>query len=417
MRSISFYALLGLLASAIAWPAYANEPIKVGLNYPATGRYKEEGMEQMRGALLAIEEINQNGGILGRPIELLSINSASDPERAINNVQHLAKEGARMIFGGASSAVAISAGQEAAKLNLLYMATLTYANETTGADGHKHLFRETYNAHMAAKALATYMGEQLKDKKLFYLTADYNWGHSTEQSLRTFTQTEDRNLHPGALTSFPRPRESDMRAALKAAKDSNADVLVVSQFGDDMALALRLAHSMGLKDHMTIIVPSLTQNMARTAGPLVMENVIGTLPWNWKVPHYLNHERGKAFVNTFVERYQAYPCTSAAAAYHNIYQYRDAVERAKTFNTQAVIKALEGHRYQLLKDEQYWRALDHQSVQSVFVVRTRARQDILKSHLHDDYFDIVMRLDGDRAVQTPEEWQQERQAANKPLSL
>ena len=66
--------------------AQAADPIKLGLNYPRTGSYKEEGLAQMRGALLAIDEINARGGVLGRPLEIISRNSASRPEKAVVNV-------------------------------------------------------------------------------------------------------------------------------------------------------------------------------------------------------------------------------------------------------------------------------------------------------------------------------------------
>ncbi len=228
-----------LLPTSYAQPS--GESIKLGLNYPATGRYQQEGIAQAQGALMAIAEINASNGILGRPVELLTANSASDPARAVDNVHSLAQQGAAMLFGGASSAVAVAASKAAAQRDLLYFGTLTYANETTGADGHRHMFRETYNAHMAAKALARYLNDAEADKTYFYLTADYNWGWSTESSLRTFTNTTDTTRHRSALVTFPRPRESDMQVALEQARASKADVLVLIQFGDDMAMALTVA--------------------------------------------------------------------------------------------------------------------------------------------------------------------------------
>lgn len=411
----TLFCLTGLMLPVQAAPA--GESIKLGLNYPATGRYKEEGIAQAQGALLAIEEINAAGGVQGRPLELLTANTASDPAKAVDNVKALAAQGVSMLFGGSSSAVAVAAGKEAARQNLLYFGTLTYANETTGADGHRHMFRETYNAHMAAKALAAYLNDQLQGKKLFYMTADYNWGWSTEQSLRTFTNTTDILKHPGTLVAYPRPRENDMRSALDEAVKSGADVLVLIQFGDDMALALRTVHSMGLKDRMTIIVPNLTLAMAKTAGSGIMEGVIGAVPWSWQVPYRYDHARGKAFVETFVQRNGGYPTSSAASAYSIVYQFKEAAERARSLDTAKLIKALEGHRYSLLKDEQEWRALDHQNVQSVYVVRSRAREEILQSHLHEDFFEILLRLNGNDAVQTADEWRAERKTAGAPLTL
>ena len=91
--------------------------------------------------------------------------------------------------------------------------------------------------------------------------------------------------------------------------------------------------------------------------------------------------------------------------------------RAGSLNTGKLIKALEGHRYSSLKDEQEWRAFDHQNVQSVYVVRSRPRNEILQSNLHEDFFEILARLPGNEAAQSLSEWQAERRAAGKQLAL
>ncbi|MBP7824102.1 MAG: ABC transporter substrate-binding protein, partial [Pseudomonas sp.] len=149
-------ATLALWAAA-SLPLQAAEPVTLGLNFPRSGPYKEEGLAQMRGALLAIDEVNAQGGVLGRPLRLVSKDSASRPEKAVRNVDKLADEGAAMLFGGASSAVAIAAGKRARERSLLYFGTLTYSNDTTGKDGHRYLFRECNNAWMSAAVLGKHL--------------------------------------------------------------------------------------------------------------------------------------------------------------------------------------------------------------------------------------------------------------------
>src|SRR5690606_6692782 len=146
----------------------AADPITLSLNYPRTGSYKEEGLSQMRGALLAIDEINARGGVLGRPLRLSSLDSASQVDKAEQNVDKLAAEGAAMLFGGASSAVAIAAGKRARQHGLIYFGTLGYSNDTTGKDGHRYLFRESNNATMSARALGQYLARHLPNKRYFY---------------------------------------------------------------------------------------------------------------------------------------------------------------------------------------------------------------------------------------------------------
>jgi len=409
------YFLIALAATSLS--AHASNAIKLGLNYPSTGPYKEQGIAQARGALMAIEEINANGGVMGRPLELLTANTASKPDKGVQNVKELVANGAAMLFGGSSSAVAIAAGKEAAKHDRLYFGTLTYANETTDEEGHRHMFRETYNAWMAAKALAFYLTPSLTDKKVFYMTADYSWGHSTESSMRTFTNTLNHEEHPGVLVPFPRPRQSDLEGALEAARDSGADVLMMVQFGDDMATALKLAFKMGLKEKMQIVVPNLTLGMAASAGAGVMQDVIGAVPWSWQVPYLYGYEGGKRFVEAFSARYNTYPSSSAASAYSIVYQFKDAVERSGSLATSKLIAALENHSYTGLKDPQTWRDFDHQNVQSVYVVRGKPRDEVMKDKYREDYFEVLLNIPGNVAVKTRAEWENTRKSAGKALAL
>jgi len=397
--------------------AQAADPITLGLNYPRTGSYKEEGLAQMRGALLAIDEINQAGGVLGRPLQLISRNTASRPDKAIANVDKMADEGVAMLFGGVSSAVAIAASKRAKERGLLYFGTLTYSNDTTGKDGHRYMFRECNNAWMSARVLGQYLNENMPGKTYFYITSDYTWGHTSESSLRQATGTVDTSKHQGVRTAFPGARLSDYRAALEKAANSGAEVLVLVLFGEDMVRAMRIADELGLNKKMQIAIPNLTLSMVELAGPDIMRGVLGTEPWTWRVPELEGSERGKAFVHNFGERYQTHPSSSAASAYSIVYQWADAVSRAKTIASEPVIAALENHSYSLLKGQQQWRAFDHQNVQTVYAVRVKPREEVLKDRFKQDYFEIVHRLSGEQAAPTLAEWQEERRAAGQPARL
>lgn len=405
------------LVAAFGSLAQAAEPITLGLNYPRTGPYKEEGLAQMRGALLAIDEINASGGVLGRPLRLISKDTASRPEKAVRNVDELAADGAAMLFGGASSAVAIAAGQRAAEKKLLYFGTLTYSNDTTGKDGQRYMFRECNSAWMSARALGQYLGRALPNKRYFYITANYTWGLTTESSLRHYTGTENAARHPSIKVPFPGARLSDYRDALAQAAASKADVLVLALFGEDLVHAMRIADDLGVTRNHQIIAPNLTQSMVELAGPGLMQGVIGTEPWTWRVPEREGSARGQAFVSTFAERYGVYPASSSASAYSIVYQWADAARRSGSLDSEALIKTLEGHRYSLLKGKQEWRAFDHQNVQRIYVVKVKPREEVLRDPLHQDYFEIIEHMDGNEAAPTLAEWQAERKEAGKPLTL
>ncbi len=229
-----------LLLTLVAASAQASETIRLGLNYPSTGNYKSEGLELRRGALLAVEEVNRRGGVLGQPLELISRNSAAREEKALANIDRFATQGVRMIFGGATSEEAIAAGKRARQLGLLYFPTLGYANEITGREGHRHLFRETNSAWMSARVLGEYLSWHLPNRRYYYISLDDAWGHSMEQALREATKSRDRARHGYTRIPAHGARHDDYLAALKKAEASNADVLVVVLLGQDLVQTMRL---------------------------------------------------------------------------------------------------------------------------------------------------------------------------------
>ncbi len=417
MKRISI-ALLVIAFVIMAVVAASADTVKIGLNYPETGPYSVQGLDQLRAAQLAVEEINADGGILGSKIEIVKKDSKSTVSVTTENVTDLIdKDGVKMVFGGSSSGVAIAAGKVAAQKDKLFFGTLTYSTATTGSKGNRHMFRECYDAWAGAKVLAGYMNSHFAGKKFLYITADYTWGYTTESSFRKFTNTEDTSVHKGTLTPFPGATDADFKKALSFAKMVNPDVLVLVLFGEDMANAVRQATAMGLKDKMQIVVPNLTLGMAESGGAKVMAGVVGALPWSWQVPYKYNYESGKKFVEKFAAKFKRYPSTSGASAYTILKEYKAAVERAGSFDTEAVIAALEGHHYTSLKDEQYWRKFDHQSVQTVYAVKCKPEVEVLKDKYKLDYFEIIDSMPGDDAFITKSEWEAARKAAGVPTQL
>jgi hypothetical protein len=157
--------------------------------------------------------------------------------------------------------------------------------------------------------------------------------------------------------------------------------------------------------------------MAEGAGARNMEGIIAPMPWSWKVPYKYGYQRGQKFVEDFDKRYGVYPTTSGASAYTILHEYKAAVERAKSFDGPRVVKALEGAKYNLLKDQQYWRKFDHQSVQTVFLTRGNPPAVVEKDRKKFDYFEIIDRMSGDEAAIGLEQWVKAREAAGKAREL
>jgi len=417
MRRTNVLLVAALVMFFSATVTYAEDFVRIGLNYPATGPYAVQGADQLRSTNLAVEEINLSGGILGKKIILVIRDTKSQPDLAAQNaMEMIEKEAVKMIFGGASSGVADSVGNVCQEKQIIFMATLASANTITRENAHRHTFRVCYNAWMGAKVLSSYLNKEYAGKKYFYIVSDYTWGWSSEESIRKFTKTEDKTLHKRILTRFG-GKKAEFEKAVWLAKMIKPDVLVLVLFGKEMSTAIKIANGMGLKNKTQIVVPVLELGFAEESGPEVMENVIGTSDWNWQVPYKYNYKRGKEFVEKFTKRYERYPCWGAATAYTNVYEYSQAVERAGSFESAGVIKALENHKFTLLKDEQMWRSFDHQCVQSVYVVKCKPAIEVLKDRLKLDYFEVLDRFSGKDIVQNRLEWIKVRAENSKSVFL
>ena len=136
----------------------AAETFKIGLNYPETGPYAAMGLDQLRAAQMATEEINAAGGIDGLPVELVIRDSKSNAQVSTDNARELIdKEGVKMIFGGSSSGVAIAVGKVCQEAGIPFFGTLTYSTATTGSAAQRFVFRECYDSWAAANVLGDYM--------------------------------------------------------------------------------------------------------------------------------------------------------------------------------------------------------------------------------------------------------------------
>ena len=158
-----------------------------------------------------MDEINGRGGVLGRPLQLVSLNSAARAEKAEANIDRFASQGTVMVFGGANSEEALAAGQRARQLGLLYFPTLGYANEITGRDGHRHLFRESNSAWMSARVLGEYLSWHMPNRRYYYISLDDAWGRSMEQALREATKSRDRARHGYSKIAERGARRGDYR--------------------------------------------------------------------------------------------------------------------------------------------------------------------------------------------------------------
>ena len=86
-------SLLGLLSAiGVSWPSSAQQPIRIGASIAVTGRDNVQGGYVREGYLLCQKQVNEKGGVLGRPIEFLIRDDGSEPKTAVGLYEKLIVE-------------------------------------------------------------------------------------------------------------------------------------------------------------------------------------------------------------------------------------------------------------------------------------------------------------------------------------
>lgn len=388
--------------SAAGHEGFTNAPtgstVTLGFNVPQSGPYADEGADELRAYELAVEHLNGTGadngmletfkyadgsatalkgnGILGKKVEFVTgdTQTKSDAARA-SAKSMIEKDGAIMITGGSSSGVAVAVQALCQEAGVIFMAGLTHANDTTGKDKRANGFRHFFNSYMSGAALAPILAAQYgADRKAYHLTADYNWGYTTEEAIRSSTEALGWETVATVLTPLT---QTDFSSYITPVLQSDADVLVLNHYGGNMVNSLTNAVQFGLRERMVngrkfeIVVPLYSELMARGAGSNIA-GILGSQNWDWKLENQLGakYSGTNAFVQSFGTKYGFPPSQAAHTCYVQTLLYADAVERAGSFAPCAVVGALEGFSFDGLGNgPTLYRGEDHQCFKDVVVVR------------------------------------------------
>jgi branched-chain amino acid transport system substrate-binding protein len=344
--------------------AAPTKELVVGLNVPQTGSYSDQGADQLRAYHLAIDEVNAHGGIMGMKVRAVEADDQTKQDVARDNAQRMIeRDGAVMITGGSSTGTAIAVSALCQSKKTIFMATLTHGDETTNQNCHKVTFRRYNDAYMSAQSMAKTMVTKYGTGKWFYITADYAWGHSNFDNIKSIIEPKGGKTIKNVLLKLG---TTDFSAALAEAQAAKPDVLCIIEFGKDMTNCVNQSAQFGLTKSAKILVPLVDEYMAKGAGDN-FDNVVSTAPFYWKY-HADKYPKARAFVDAFTKRYGFPPSNGAECAYADIMIYKMAVEKAGSIDAAKVVAALEGRKFQFTKEEEWYRPEDHQGVNSCLVV-------------------------------------------------
>ncbi len=316
-----------------------DKPIRIGITSDASGQYANSGASDRRGMLMAIEEANAKGGVLGRKIEHVHIDTETTPATGSRVAERLiTREDCGFLIGAVSSGVANAVSQVAQRYGVIYLNTNSSSPTESGENCHRVKFVWDGNGANFSKAairnsLDAYGGD------VMLVTNDYVWGHDTAKATRALVEQYGGTIMDEIL--IPQGTR-DFSAALLTLQQTKPDVVAAAVGGDDQIALRQQVAQLGMGDSMAWI--NNQQDWPDIYG-LPVENLFGVFGTTW---YYKLDLPG---VTDFVTRYQQmYPETAMKVpgnVFYNGYmatrELLAAIERAGTTSNIAVIKELEGH--------------------------------------------------------------------------
>jgi len=254
-------------------------PWRVGVLFSQTGVTSAVEQSQLNATLLAIDEINHTGGILGREAQLLVADSANDVTTGVQRAHQLIdKDQVDFIAGDVNSAVALAITRVTAAKRKLQVVTGGHTDEITSSQCSWNVFRICKSTTMEANAIADTLIEKF-GARWYFLTPDYVYG----QTLQAAFELKLRQ-HGGSSAAAILPIGTvDYSDALTNAASFRPKVLIDLMSGEDQVNSLKQIASFGL-----------AQNMAVGGALFELESILSvpdaartgwwTMEWWWNQP-------------------------------------------------------------------------------------------------------------------------------------
>ena len=336
-------------SSVIAMMLYASlgfaaEDIKIGVSGPFTGGSSPMGVSMREGVKIAIEEINKNGGVLGRKLVAVERDDEAKNERGVQIAEELInKEKVVATVGFINTGVAQAAQRlyEDAKIPVMN-------NVATGSILTKqflppeypdnYIFRNSANDSIQAPMIVEEAVVRRKFTKVAILADSTNYGTlGKDDLLKALTA---KNLTPVAVEKF-NIKDVDMTAQLLKAKEAGAEVILTYGIGPELAQIANGMVKLGWKVPMIGSWTLSLSNFIDNAGP----NGEGA-----RMPQTFiqepNTPKRKAFIEAYLKNVKPKngrieSPVSAAQAYDSIYLFAAAIKQAGSTDGKQIKDALE----------------------------------------------------------------------------
>ena len=369
-RSIMIWMVLSLATLAFLFPQAANaqkEPILVGFPMFLTGGGALFGQPSKVGAEMFVKEINEKGGVLGRPIELLVRDCKGTPDEATRVARELIlKEKVQFLVGGLTASQGLALSEVAKTEQILYIAPISKSVAMTAPEKlHPYVFRAAANTNTEGRSAAVFMGTHPWNK-IYTIGPDYEFGQKVTQAFVEWIKKMKPNEAVILGQGWPKLGEADYTPFITACLAAKPDAAFLSLWGGDFVNFAKQAKPYGFFEKVKVVAAG-EGGSPETAISLKDDLPLGITTNAYDLFYFPNTAEHKSYVER-LKAYtkQEYPPSWAITGYIAVQFLAEAIKKANSTDTMQVIKALEGLTISTPIGKQTMRAKDHQANRGQF---------------------------------------------------
>jgi branched-chain amino acid transport system substrate-binding protein len=365
IRRARFLTALSLFFAASL--AFA-QPIVLGeLNsykqFPAFLEPYKKGME------LALSEINGQGGVLGRKLEIVSRDDNGTPGDAVRAAEELlVREKATLLMGTFASNVGLAVADLALRRKVLFLAAEPLTDKIVWENGNKYTFRLRASTFMQTAMLVP-EAAKLNKKRWAIVYPNYEYGQSATAAFKK--QMLYRQAGGLEFVEQATPLgKIDAGPVVQALIDAKPDAIFSSLFGPDLARFVREGELRGLFKDRPVF--NLLGGEPEYLDPLKDEAPLG-----WYVTGYpwyaIATPEHKKFLAAYQAKFNDYPRLGSVVGYSAVKAAAAALKKAGSTDTEKLVAAMINLDVETPFGTVTFRAIDHQSTMGAYVGRTAVK--------------------------------------------
>ncbi len=295
MRNMGIKALISVISIiGAAHVAHANDVIKIGVNQPLTGVVAAAGTFVAEGAKIAAAEINENGGVLGKKLELVIEDNKSNPTEASNVTEKLiVRDKVPAIMGAWSSTYTLASMPKLMEYGIPMLVETASSSKIT-KQGNPYVFRISPTSAMEAASFADRV-KPMDITKVDFLVVNNDWGLGAAQAYSEMLKEQGVEIGEIHIMDAAAQDMTSQLSAIKYAKKQPSHVFLTSGT-EQITLVAKQAEALGLKVPFITTGGIMPQQLIDQAGNAANNtyHVMFFVPWFPDAT--LNPEAARSFV-------------------------------------------------------------------------------------------------------------------------